>query len=85
MAKFKTNFTACICVLALFAGLVGPQLIQAKQINNQQKQGNGSLPAEIETGLSYLLELIHKKGSKFDPAKILPLLDLVAQSGDDTE
>jgi hypothetical protein len=85
MAKFKTNFTACICVLALFAGLVGPQLIQAKQINNQQKQGNGSLPAEIETGLSYLLELIHKKGSKFDPAKILPLLDLVAQGGDDTE
>ena len=85
MAKFKTNFTACICVLALFAGLVGPQLIQAKQINNQQEQGNGSLPAEIETGLSYLLELIHKKGSKFDPAKILPLLDLVAQGGDDTE
>ena len=78
------NFTAWICVLALFAGLVGPQLIQAQQTINQQ-QGNGSLPAEIETELSYLLELINKKGSNFDPAKILPLLDLVAKSGDDTE
>ena len=85
MAKFKTNFTACICVLALFAGLVGPQLILAEQINNLQKQGNGSLPKEIETGLSYLLELIQKKGSTLDPAKILPLLEFVAQSGDDTE
>ena len=85
MAKFKINFTAWICVLALFAGLVGPQLIQAKQINNQQKQGNGSLPQEIETSLSYLLEMIHKKDSKFDPAKISPLLDFVVQSGDDPE
>jgi hypothetical protein len=85
MAKFKINFTAWICVLALFAGLVGPQLIQAKQISNQQKQGNGSLPQEIETGLSYLLEMIHKKDSKFDPATILPLLDFVVQSGDDPE
>ena len=85
MAKFKTNFTACICALALFAGLVAPQLIQAEQINNLQKQGNSSLPKEIETGLSYLLELIQKKGSKLEPAKIFPLLDFVVQSGDDAE
>ena len=85
MAKFKTNFTACICVLALFAGLVGPQLIQAEQINNLQKQGSGSLPKEIENGLSYVLELIQKKGSTLDPAKILPLLDFVVQSDDDAE
>jgi len=84
MAKFKINFTACISALALFAGLVGPQLIQAEQTKIKQ-QGNGSLPAEIETGLSYLLELIHKKGSKFDPAKILPLLDFVVHSGNDPE
>ena len=73
----------CICILALFAGLVGPQLIQAEQINNLQKQGNGSLPKEIEAGLSYVLELIQKKGSELDPAKILPLLDFVVQSDDD--
>lgn len=85
MTKFKTNFAAYICVLALFAGLVGPQLIQAEQINNLQKQGNGSLPKEIETGLSYLLELIQKKGSTLDPAKILPLLDFVIRSEDDAE
>ena len=81
MAKFKINFTAWICALALFTGLVGPQLIQAQQTNNLQKQGNGSLPDKIETGLSYLLELINKKGSKFDPAKILPLLDYVVENG----
>ena len=73
----------CICVLALFAGLVSPQLIQAEQINNLHKQGNGSLPKEIEAGLSYLLELIQEKGSELDPAKIFPLLDFVVQSGDD--
>jgi hypothetical protein len=84
MAKFKINFTAWICALALFTGLVGPQLIQAQPTNIKQ-QGNGSLPKEIETGLSYLLELIHKKGSKFDPAKVLSLLDFVVQSGDDVE
>ena len=84
MTKFKINFTAWICGLALFAGLVGPQLIQAEQKIKQQ-QGNGSLPEEIETGLSYLLELINKKDSKFDPAKILPLLDFTVRSGEDAK
>ena len=51
----------CICVLVLFAGLVGSQLIHAEQITNLQKQDNGSLPKEIEAGLSYVLELIQKK------------------------
>ena len=73
----------CICLLALFAGLVGPQLIQAEQINNLYKKGNGSLPKEIEAGLSYVLELIQKKGSELDPAQILPLLGFVVQRGDD--
>jgi len=83
MAKIKINLIAWICGLAFIAGLVGPQLIQAEQTKNLKIPGNGALPAEIENGLSYLLELIHIKDSKFDPAKILPLLEFVTRNGDD--
>ncbi len=85
MTKFKLYLIAWICGLALFTGLVGPRLIQAEQPKNLKKQGNGDLSQEIENGLSYLLELIHKKGTEFDPAQILPLLDFVVQSGYDAE
>jgi len=61
------------------------QPVYANQENNLSKQPNSALPKEVETGLNYLLELVHKKGAAFDQVRIGPLLDFVAQGDYEAE
>lgn len=69
----------------MIAGLIWLQFARAETLNISREQAGRALPAKVETGLSYLLQLVSKKGAAFVPEQIMPLLDFVAQGGYDAE
>ena len=69
----------------MIAGLIWLQFARAETLNIPREQAGGALPAKVETGLSYLLQLVSKKGAAFVPEQIMPLLDFVAQGSYDAE
>ena len=85
MNDIKRRYLTLVCMLSLIAGLVWPQFVRAGTLNIPKEQAGGALPANVETGLSYLLQLVLQKEAAFVPESIMPLLDFVAQGGYDAE
>ena len=68
-------------ILAFLICLTGPQTGWRKEDNALEAQDAGTLPKAAESGLGYLLSLVHNRGVAFDLKRVTPLLDL-ALNGD---
>ncbi len=68
-------------ILVLLICLTGPEIGWTKQENVLEEQDAGTLPKAAESGLGYLLSLVHNRGAAFDSKRVTPLLDL-ALNGD---
>ena len=67
--------------LVLLICLTGPEIGWTKQEKTLETQDAGALSKAAESGLGYLLSLVHNRGAAFDFKKVTPLLDL-ALNGD---
>lgn len=78
-------FIACLGALLFVTSLEWSQPAHAGQIERLSKQSDDALPKNVDAGLNYLLDLVHKKGATFDPVQIEPLLDFVSKDNYEAE